>query len=103
MIAVVDRPQTILSVHNQAQYGVEQVRLNGSTRIGDGGAGHPLEQLVALRSRFRMYGKENSALGIDGDVADRLAVIQDFLQTVRIDLGFGAEVGVRFAAAVAEV
>ena len=80
MIAVIDCPQPILAVDDDAEHLVKQMRLNGAAWIGNGGAIDPFEQLVSLWAGFRVDGEEQAVARADRNIADGLGITQDFFE-----------------------
>jgi hypothetical protein len=102
VIAMVNNPQSILPVDNNAEHGIEQVQLHRTAGIGHGRTVNPLEQAIALRPRLRVNGKKNPAFLVDGNIANRLGIADSHLQRGLRQFGWRSQVGVRLSAAVTE-
>ena len=80
MIAVIDRPQTILTINDDTKDRVEQSVLRLHIRKRHNRTIDVLQQLVALRSGLRVHREENATFRADRDVAYRFRVRENFLK-----------------------
>ena len=102
VVAVVDRPQPVLSINGQPQDRVEQVELRPDVRERHRCAVHEFEQSIAPRPRFRVHREEQAAVGADRDVTDRFGILEDDLKGLVRQDRRRREVGIRVTAAVTE-
>ena len=102
LFAVVDGPESLLAVNAEAENRVKKMWLNGSAGVGDRSPRDPFQQLVSLRPGFRMHRKKNVAIVADSDIADRLRVLQHFLQQHALQQWWRGQVLIRFATAITD-
>ena len=100
VIAVIDRPQAVVTVDDYAQHRIKKMGLDCAVWVRDCCSVDPLKKFVSFRSGLRVHSEKNAPVRSDCHIANGLGVAQDFLKGVFAKQRFCRQVVVMFAAAV---